>query len=95
MLDSALHNLTWTKPGLDIDSELKIRRLFIRSIVKPYIIRLKKCNVPQINYSAQKLLVGHFGKRIRNNLKVFKCGVGEGWISVGQIMRGGKLRSIT
>jgi hypothetical protein len=25
------------------------------------------------------LKLGHFGKQIRNNWKVFKCGVGEGW----------------
>ena len=28
----------------------------------------------------------HFGKWIRNTLKVFKCGAGEGWISVGLIV---------
>jgi hypothetical protein len=33
------------------------------------------------------LKFGHFGKQIRNILKVFKCGAGEGWRrSVGLIV---------
>jgi len=33
------------------------------------------------------LKLEHFGKQIRNTLKVFKCGAGEGWgRSVGPIV---------
>jgi mRNA-degrading endonuclease HigB of HigAB toxin-antitoxin module len=32
------------------------------------------------------LKLGRFGQQIRNTRKVFKCGAGEGWRSVGPIM---------
>jgi hypothetical protein len=33
------------------------------------------------------LKLGHFGKYVRNTLKVLKRGAGEGWRSVGPIWR--------
>jgi hypothetical protein len=38
------------------------------------------------------LKTGHFGKHIRNTVKVFKCGAGEGWRrSVGPTTENGEV----
>jgi hypothetical protein len=47
--------------------------------------KLAKCYIWSAVCVVPKL--GHFGKYIRNNWKVLKCGAGEGWRrSVGPIM---------
>jgi hypothetical protein len=46
--------------------------------------QLSKCYIWSVTlYGAE---TGHFGKQIRNAWHVLKCGAGEAWRSVGQIV---------